>query len=58
METFCEIENRNNRLTAVLVGKTQSNMSTPRAEHITRSTANPTPIRYRGLFFGSNPVHK
>jgi len=44
-------------LTAVLVGKTQSNMSTPRAVHTTRSTANPTPMQYLGLLGGSKPVH-
>ena len=43
-------------LTAVLVGNTQSNISTPRAQHTTRSAAKPTPIRYRGLSSGSNPV--
>lgn len=29
-----------NKLTAVLVGKTQSNISQPKATHTTRSTAN------------------
>lgn len=35
--------------TAVLVGNTQSNMSAPRAQQMTISTANPTPITYRGF---------
>lgn len=39
-------------LTAVLVGNTQSYISIPNALHTIRSTANPTPIRYRGLSFG------
>ena len=43
-------------LTAVLVGNTQSNISTPRAQHTTRSVAKPTPIRYRGLSSGSMSV--
>ena len=44
--------------TAVLVGKTQSNMSTPRAQQTTRSVANPTPIKYLGLSLGSKSVDK
>lgn len=36
-ETFMKLMNR---LTAVLVGNTQSNMSQPSAEHTTRSSAN------------------
>jgi hypothetical protein len=43
-------------LTAVLVGNTQSNISTPRAQHTTRSAAKPTPIKYRGLSSGSKSV--
>ena len=39
-------------LTAVRVGKTQSNMST----QTTRSVANPTPMQYRGLFLGRSRV--
>ncbi len=34
------------------VGKTQSNMSTPRATDSTRSSGVPTPIKYRGHSFG------
>ena len=41
---------------AVLVGNTQSYMSTPSAEQTTKSTANPTPIRYRGLSLGKTSV--
>lgn len=41
---------------AVRVGKTQSNISTPRAEQITKSSGYPTPIQYRGLSFGSKSV--
>lgn len=32
-------------------------MSIPRQEHRTRSTGKPTPIKYLGLFFGSNSQH-
>lgn len=42
---------------AVLVENTQSNMSTPKQEQTTTSTGYPTPIRYRGLSFGSTSVH-
>lgn len=46
------------KLTAVRVGNTQSNMSIPRATHTTKSVANPTPIRYLGLFLSSISVPK
>ena len=62
------------KLTAVRVGKTQSNISQPSAEHITRSMANlnlfksklqfdeqttyPTPIKYRGFSLGRNSVER
>ncbi len=38
---------------AVLVGNTQSNISTPKQAHKTKSIGYPTPIKYLGLFFGS-----
>lgn len=44
------------KLTAVRVGNTQSNISTPSATQTTRSMATPTPIRYRGLCLSSIPV--
>lgn len=40
------------------MGKTQSNMSMPSAQQITRSVANPTPIKYLGRFSGKMSVHK
>jgi hypothetical protein len=39
---------------AVLVEKTQSNISIPRQTHTTRSSGYPTPIRYLGLFSGKS----
>lgn len=42
---------------AVLVGKTQSNISTPRETPKARSTGYPTPIRYRGLPAGRTSQH-
>lgn len=44
-------------LTAVRVGKTQSNISMPSATQTTKSAAKPTPIKYRGLSSGSRSVH-
>jgi hypothetical protein len=38
---------------AVLVGNTQSNISTPKAIHNIRSTGYPTPIKYLGLLLGN-----
>ena len=43
---------------AVRVLKTQSNISTPRQEHTTKSTGYPTPIRYRGLSLGKISVQR
>ena len=37
---------------AVLVGNTQSNISTPNPAHKAISIGYPTPIKYLGLFFG------
>lgn len=45
-----------NQLTAVLVGKTQSNISIPKATQTTRSIAIPTPIRYLGLLLSKISV--
>lgn len=45
------------KCTAVLVGQTQSNMSAPNATDTTMSSGYPTPITYRGLLSGRNPVH-
>ena len=42
---------------AVLVAKTQSNISTPNNAHTTKSTGYPTPIKYLGLSFGISSVH-
>ena len=39
---------------AVRVGKTQSNISTPKPAHRAISTGYPTPIKYLGLFLGRN----
>lgn len=43
--------------TAVRVGYTQSNISIPSATQTTKSSANPTPIKYLGLSSGSKSVH-
>lgn len=51
-------EKKNYLLTAVRVGKTQSNISIPRETQTTKSAANPTPIRYLGLSLGKKSVHK
>lgn len=45
-------------LTAVRVGKTQSNMSHPSAQQTTKSAANPTPIKYRGFSLGRRSVER
>ena len=51
------ISTTSEKLTAVLVGQTQSNISAPSATETTRSSGYPTPITYRGFCSGRRLVH-